>query len=79
MNVQGHYHNHDKSIDFYSHMSFAYAIKITINWGNEACILTFTTTFGPSHIVMMLHKVDWLESELGDIQNVCFFLFHILL
>lgn len=48
-------------------MSFAYAIRIAINWGNEACILTFTTTFGLNHIVMILHKRDWLESQLRSL------------
>lgn len=48
-------------------MSFAYAIRIAINWGNEACILSFTTTFGLNHIMMISHKGDWLESRLRSL------------
>lgn len=39
-------------------MSFAYTIGSAINWGNEACTLTFIATFGLNLIVMILHKGD---------------------
>lgn len=51
-------------------MSFAYAIGIAINWGNEACILTFTTTFGLNHIVMILHKGGLAKVPAQVISNV---------
>lgn len=44
-------------------MSSAYAIGTAINWGNEAWTLTFRSTFGLNHIVMILHKRHWLKSR----------------
>lgn len=49
-------------------MSFAYAMGTVINWGNEACLPTFTATFGLNHIVMISHKREvvttvWLSRQ----------------